>query len=644
MVDQLTKHGRYRFGVFDFDADSLELRKHERPVRIRPQALKLLRVLVGRAGDLVSREEIQRELWGNETFVDFEQGVNHGIKQLRAALGDDADAPRYIQTLPRRGYRFIATVERVVQDLTPRVDLPAVVLHRDTGALLRGGRVWAWTLVGVGLVVALLVVGGWRRWGAHPSARASAVPSVAVLPFATSGVPAGAEFAGASLADAVTTRLGLDGKVRVRPAAVVSAYRRRTADAREIGRALGVDYLVLGTLRREGEAYRFDSELMRVGDSGDASDAAVFTVSARDLLELEERVVDQVFASLNANRSRERSQTRSVDAYEAFLQGRFHLSRYTSQDTETAVALFERALASDDSYALAHAGLARAAALMFIRFAPQQSSALWKARAERSAARALALNDRLAEAHEALAAVARYTDFDWDAVISQSVQALRLNPSLDLPHYYLASALQHIGRLDLVEREVAAGLEANPLNLAEAFRLRGVNALWGGQFELSRSYLQRVRELSDKPVSDPHLATALYYLGEPIVAEATLAGLTGSAQVEQRGDALRASFMAARGERHEALALLHRVLSQPYRDHHVVYSVGAAYAGLGNIEDAMRWLQEAVKSGFLCRPWYERDPLLAPLRHVPAFHKLLDDVTRTSDRLAAKYSANQSER
>jgi DNA-binding winged helix-turn-helix (wHTH) protein/TolB-like protein len=600
MAEPRTKQERYRFGAFEFDADSLELRKQERVLRMRPQALKLLRVLLSRAGELVSREEIQRELWGGETFIDFEHGVNHGIKQLRAALGDNAEAPQYIQTLPRRGYRFIATVELAIPAVAVAVGgTPAVaVAPSDVGVHVVPAQRGRWAAIVIGVVITLAALVGWQMWRRPPRVHSSTDSSVAVLPFATSDLSADIAYAGASLADAVTTRLGLAGNVRVRPASVAAAYGRRTADAQEVGRALGVNYVLTGTLRRDGKVYRVESELVHIGPS--ASPPIAVGASAEDLLSLEAQLVEQLFTHLSGERPRGSAepQTQNLTAYEAYLEGRFHLSRATARDTETAVALFERALASDEGYALAHAGLARAAAQMYIRFSPEESVALWKTRAEREATRALALNDRLAEAHEALAAVARFTDFDWNAVIRHSMTALRLNADLDLPHYYVASALQHVGRLDLVEREVAAGLEANPLNLTDAFRLRGVNALWGSKFDLSRSYLQRVRELSDRPISDPHLAQAIYYAGQPLVAEAMLAELTGSAQVEQRGDALRAGFMAARGERRESLTLVQRVQSRPYRDHHVAYSLGAAYAGLGNNDEAMRWLQQAAQSGF----------------------------------------------
>ena len=216
---------------------------------------------------------------------------------------------------------------------------------------------------------------------------------------------------------------------------------------------------------------------------------------------------------------------------------------------------------------------------MYIRFAAEADLDEWRSRAERHARRALELEGTLAEAHEALAAVARHADFDWDRTIEQSVEALRLNASLDLPHFYLASAFQHIGRLDLVEREITAGLDANPVNLGEAFRLRGMAALWSGRFAEARTHFEQLQPLSSKPVSQTLLAQALYYTGDTARAEALLWGLQSSAPSEQRGRALLASFLAARGAKRDSLALVKDVLSRAYQDHHVAYSLGATYAG-----------------------------------------------------------------
>ena len=272
---------------------------------------------------------------------------------------------------------------------------------------------------------------------------------------------------------------------------------------------------------------------------------------AADLIGLESAITNRVLSALEAKPSASggRGRTENPSAYQSYLMGRFYLSRLTSQETLAAVAAFERALAMDSKFPLAHAGLAKASAQMSIRFASVADVPIWKTRAEHHARRALELEGTLAEAHEALAAVARYTEFDWERTIEQSLEALRLDPGLDLPHFYLASALQHIGRLDMVEEEIVAGLDADPLNLSEAFRLRGTTAQWSGRFTDARTNFERLRELSSTPVSYPPLAQALYYAGETTQAEAMLAGLRSSATSEQRAAAMLAKFpRRARGE------------------------------------------------------------------------------------------------
>jgi DNA-binding winged helix-turn-helix (wHTH) protein len=500
---------RYRVGMFQFDADSLELRKHGRRLRIRPQSLKLLKLLLAASGQPVPRDAIQAELWGPDVFVDVEQGINHCVKELRRAFGDDASTPRYIETLPRLGYRFVAPFERIGDD-EPSETLTPAQLRDDVEAALP------------------------PRWQHWPSWRG------------------------------ITAAVGVLGFV------IVAATWTRQASTRTLTSSRPV--------------------------------AAVPSSSA---------------------------------AQEAYNEGRYHLARFSGPDTLLAVRAFERALASDATSAQSHAGLATASAQMYIRFGAEADLATWKARAVDHATRALHLDDRVAEAHEALAAVARYTEVDWGEVIRQSVEALRLNPALDLPHYYIASALQHVGRLDLVEEQVAAGLEANPLNLAEAYRLRGVAALWDGRFDEARFQLEQVSRLTARSVADAHLAAAIYYGGDAATAEALLRTLKGSAQAEQRAAALLASLLAARGDRAGARSLIETVRARTYRDHHVAYSLGAAFAGLGDAGEAVAWLRESARTGFLCHGWYEQDPLLGPLRRGPELAQLIAEMKGTSDRIAA---------
>jgi DNA-binding winged helix-turn-helix (wHTH) protein/TolB-like protein len=621
-----------RFGAFEFDPSGLQLRKAQRPVRLRPQALKLLRILVSHPRQVITREAIYRELWGADVHVDFEQGVNHTVKQLRAALGDDANTPRYIETLPRLGYRFVAPVEFV-----PCVEDGAVAAPARTAtawrARLAGSSAWlaaAGVLVMAGLL--FLLVSRARDARAALPARST----LAVIPFDVVDVNGKPEYLGVSLADAVIARLATGGTIRVRPVAATRPYDQASPDVSAVGRTLRADYVLTGALRRTGGFDRARLELVHAATVRTVWSHTV-EVAASDLIGLEAAISEAIASAFQAPGPPGRGRTEDPQAFKEYLQGRAHLAQLTAEETLAATAAFERALAVDSRYPLAHAGLAKASAQMYIRFAAEPELDQWRSRAERHARRALELEGTLAEAHEALAAVARHADFDWDRTIEQSVEALRLNASLDLPHFYLASAFQHIGRLDLVEREITAGLDANPVNLGEASRLRGMAALWDGRFAEARAHFEQLQPLSSKPVSQTLLAQALYYTGDTARAEALLQGLQGSAPSEQRGRALLASFLAARGAKRDSLALVKDVLSRAYQDHHVAYSVGATYAGLGLTEEAFRWIRQAADSGLLCSAWYLNDPLLAPLRTDPAFAPFIGGVTARANVVGVDY-------
>ena len=621
-----------RFGVFDFDLSALQLRKAQRPIRLRPQALKLLRVFVSHPRQLIPRETIQRELWGSDVHVDFEQGVNHIIKQLRAALGDDANSPRYIETVPRLGYRFIAPV-----DVVPPVELSDDVAPAGITMTQREPSVGRRVLLAVAAV--LVVAGLSFAFLPRPRDLPPSLPTnstLAVIPFDVANVEGTPAYLGLSLADAVIARVSTGGGIRVRPVAATRQYDHGSRDVRAVGRALQADYVLAGVLRRRGGRDRAQLELLHAV-TGRTVWSSTVEVAASDLIGLETAIAERVASAFEGSSTSGRGRTENPLAFQAYLQGRAHLAQLTTEDTVAAVAAFERALALDSKYALAHAGLAKASAQMYIRFTADSDLDSWRSRAERHARRALELEGTLAEAHEALAAVARHAEFDWERTIEQSAQALRLNASLDLPHFYLASAFQHIGRLDLVEREITAALEANPVSLAEAIRLRGMAALWSGRFDAARTHFEQLQPLSSKPLPEVLLAQALYYTGDAGRAESLLTGLQGGTPPEQRGRALLASFLAARGATRDSLALVNDVLSRPYQDHHVAYSLGATYAGLGRPQEALRWIRQAADTGLLCSAWYLHDPLLAPLRRDPAFAAFIGGVEARAALIGVEY-------
>ena len=628
-----------RFGAFEFDPSALQLRKAQRAVRLRPQALKLLRILVAHPRQLITREAIYQELWGADVHVDFEQGVNHTVKQLRAALGDDANAPRYIETMPRLGYRFIAPVEFCPGGEASPDAAPATTPN-GWRARLEGPRVWLAAASVLAMAGLLFLLGSRAR---DQRAALPASSTLAVIPFDVVNVDGKPEYLGVSLADAVIARLATGGAIRVRPVAATRPYNQASSDIRAVGRTLQADYVLTGNLRGTGERVRARLELLHAATARTVWSHTV-DVAASDLIGLETAISDSVGSAFQAGGSHAGGRTEDPLAFKAYLQGRAHLAELTKEETLLATAAFERALAVDSRYPLAHAGLAKASAQMYIRFAAEPELQQWRSGAEQHARRALELDGTLAEAHEALAAVARHADFDWDRTIEQSVEALRLNPSLDLPHFYLASAFQHIGRLDLVEREITAGLDANPLNLGEAYRLRGMAALWNGRFAEARTHFEQLEPVSSKQVSQALLAQAFYYTGDTGRAEALLSGLQSTVPSEQRGRALLASFLAARGARRESLSLVKDVLGRAYQDHHVAYSLGATYAGLGLTQEAFRWIRQAADTGLLCSDWYLNDPLLGSLRKDPAFAPFISTVRESAARVGVDYIRELSRR
>jgi DNA-binding SARP family transcriptional activator len=317
-----------------------------------------------------------------------------------------------------------------------------------------------------------------------------------------------------------------------------------------------------------------------------------------------------------------------------YAVGHAHLVHHREADIREAIAAFDSAVSLDRRFARAHAGLAIAAAEMHLRFAPVDEAPAWGQRALKEAQLALALDSTLAEAHEALAAVHRKSEFDWEGTIAESRRAIQLDPSGPQPWFYMAGALYHLGLLPEADRAVHMGLDAQPsADRTEALRTLGTVAIAAGRYSEAAALLQEVQRLSDRPVSDTHLAAAYFYSGERDRAERLLQPLLSSrsASAATRAQASLASFAASRGDQVRARDLLARA-ERGMVDHHVAYSIGVAYAQLGDAASAVRWLRTAWETGFRCYPWYTRDPLLTPLRKDIDYRNLEEEFRRQWER------------
>jgi DNA-binding winged helix-turn-helix (wHTH) protein len=497
-----------RFGVFEFDPQTAELRKNGRLLSVRPQALTLLALLLERPGAVVSREEIQRVLWAGDTFVDFDQGVNHAIRELRAAIGDTADSPRFVQTLPRRGYRFIAPVERPVSApaISPSAPTPAPIAIRPARFI------WPAAVATAALAATLITI-MWLR----PAAivEPSAATALNVRPFSAPTDP----LLGVGLANAISLRLGGQQSVSVR----------------SIGTAgdSGVTHILDGEIATSGATM---TVLARLADA--ATGTTVWSermvVRTDQLFNVEDAIAERVVAALRLqlvaveqDRLRRRY-TSNSEAYLEYLRGRAALAKYTPEATLTAVAAFDNALARDGNYALARAGLAMACADMYLRFAAANEVERWGERAETEARAALALDPDLAEAHLARAAVARKREFDWNGTITAGRRALVLNPNLEQARFFVAAAFYHNGYMEEALSEMEKGRSLRGVDAIEPIRIEALVALFSGNFAPARARLEEVSRLTSQAIGDTYLALAYYYSGSVERARTMLESLAAN--------------------------------------------------------------------------------------------------------------------
>ena len=345
--------GVFRFGPFRVDARTGELTNAGQRTPLRDQPLQLLLLLLERPGDLVTREELTRRLWPADTFVDFDRGLNKAINHLREALSDSAEHPQFIETLPRKGYRFIAPVRPDPEDADPAVDAPPT---------RSGRRLWlvmAAVIAAIAIAVAVAVdVGGLRRAIGGRAAAPPHIASLAVIPLENlSGDPEQEYFAD-GMTDALITDLAKIGSLRITSRTSVIRYKGTKRTIKDIGRELDVDAVVEGTVTRAGGRVRITAQLIQVSTDMHLW-AETYERDVSEVLELQRAVATDVARRIDAVvRPLDRPRIVQPEAYGLYLKGRYSFYRYTSQGWQRAIEHFTRAIEHDPTFASAYAGLA----------------------------------------------------------------------------------------------------------------------------------------------------------------------------------------------------------------------------------------------------------------------------------------------
>jgi len=457
-----------RFGAFELDLRAGELTRDGRRVRLSPQPFKLLVLLVERADELVTREEIRLHLWGDDTFVEFDRALSFSIGQIRAALGDAAGSPRYVLTVPRRGYRFIAPVddarpagENDPDERPPAPPADARLDERrppDRSGPRRLGSGVALTAA----VLAALVAGS--GWPAPPHGRPAL--TLAVLPFADDGTGRGPTIGGA-LSEMLRTQLARMNptRLRVAPRTSTLALGETAHDIAGVASTLGTDYVLEGTVFRTEDRLRVTARLIDAGEREVWSEAYERTASDALLVqrELAARIghaVDVQLLHLDRDVP-DAASPRRKEADAVYVQARAFFDEGDGYSLERSVALFERAITLAPDLVMAHVGLAEAHNLRAVMESAPGVDAAPPARD--AATRALVLDPGRAEAHAARAVTLLYLEHEWDGARREIERALELNPGLAEAHQvhaaYLTATGHHPDALAAIDR----ALELNPL-------------------------------------------------------------------------------------------------------------------------------------------------------------------------------------
>jgi TolB-like protein/DNA-binding winged helix-turn-helix (wHTH) protein len=636
-----SKSPTYRFAGFELDPRSGELLKQGHKLRLQEQPFQVLRLLVENAGEVVTREELRQKLWSGDTFVDFDHGLNNAVNRLRVLLDDSSEKPQYIETLPRRGYRFIApVVANGGEQLPGSSDANSPPTSREVRGADDRSLATHWRLlipVG-GLAIAAVVLLGFARLRIR-TVDATAdlrVRSLAVLPLENlSGDPSQKYFAD-GMTDALITELAQISSVQVRSGTSTTRPDLAGKPLPEIARELNVDALVEGTVVRSGGRVRITAQLIHASDRH--MWAHSYESDLRDALALQDEVArdvaQQIRAKLTMQEQSRLARNRPVnpEAYDLYLRGRFYFSNNKDrQGVETAIGLFEQSLGLDSNFAPAHAFLARAYNGKAFLLDREDKQLLKMASAQLD--EALALDPDLAEAHFARAGLlwTHSNRFPHEQVVYELRRAAELNPNLVEAHGTLGGIYNHIGLLDKAANELHKALEINPGATSLRFHM-GVNLLNQGRYEQALADFKGTERFMP-PMWAFHTSSALFHLGRKHEAFALVSNYLKSEPKDEGGvaTAMKAVLLADEGKKGEAERMIQAAIQRGEgfgHFHHTAYAIGSAYALMNNREQAIRWLRSAAEDGLPCYPMFENDSNLNSLRSDARFISFMAELKK----------------
>ena len=584
-----------RFGSYTLDLSAGELHKNGAKIRLAEQPFQILRLLLQRPGEVVTRDELRQHLWADDTFVDFETGLNSAVKKLRDVLGDSAEKPRFVETIPRRGYRFIYPVD-------------------EATALVGRKAAWSrWVTVGL-LLAAMAVVlfavlagnmGGWRD---RLFGRSAPITSLAVLPLENlTGDPA-LEYFVDGIHDELITQLAQVSSLKVISRTSVLRYKQDKKPIPEIARELGVQAVVEGAVKNAGDRVRITLQLIYAPTDAHLW-AHGYDREKRDVRVLQSEVaraiINQLRIELTAQEQAQLGRARPVvpGAYEAYLQGKYYTVREVG-DHFKQIEYFERAINLDPTFAPAWQGLADA--YFFIGLVSQLPPREAYPKTRTAVLKALELDDSLAEAHATLGRIKYLYEWDWEGVEHEFARARELDPSWVGPTNYWTLT----GRFDEAIAGFQRAIERDPLSSSARQNL-GWAYFMAGRYDEAIAQLRKTLEM-DPDRRGPHIHLALNYAKKGMHAEAIAeceTGLTLLGPMERQAGLANCGWVyAVAGQRDKAMQLMQRIQAMAPRQWVDPLHIARIYDGLGDTERAIRFLYQAYE---------ERSPWMIHLRMLP---------------------------
>ena len=626
-----------------------QLRKHGVKVKLHGQPFQILLLLLERPGEVVTREEMREKLWAGDTFVDFEHSLNTAIKKLRQALGDSAEEPRYIETLPRLGYRFIGEVaEAPAAEAAAEAAGPRLVTFSPTAARGQdatpssalasflswfGYRPWRWILIAA-------AAAGLTAWATILILQVRGRPPrparimLAVLPFQNLTGDPNQDYFSDGLTEEMITDLGSlePGRLGVIARTSVMQYKRSDKPVDQIGRELGVQYVLEGSVRRDADRVRIAAQLIQMKDQTHLW-SRQYDRELRNLLALQGEIAQEVADEIQLTLGQDRKPAaappphpahspQSYEAYDLYLKGRYFWNKRTKDGFQQAADYFQQSITKDPNYARAYAGLADTFALMSSWFLVPQNEFIPKARA--AALRALQIDGGLAEAHTSLAVIAQNYDYDWQSAEKEYRVAIQLDPGYATAHQWYAECLSLQGRFGEALAESERARQLDPLSLIIATD-------HGAILYFSRQYDRAIEQFRTVQAMEPNFArthmVTFAYVEKGMFAEA-LAEVGKWHHSDGTPVWEMEAYVYGRWGRQ---AQARRTLAKweqwnRSRRSPTTSAVLAAYVAVGGKDDAIALLQKAYSEHSNAVVEIKVAPYCDPLRSDPRFQELLRRV------------------